>query len=386
MPSLQVRHSRLCVLEKPWTPAAALEGCTCSGGPTYYVAVREGRKLHRERVGKNRRQAERALAKVQVSVDEGAFRALENVRFAAWADEWKASLRRPKANTVRSYDSTIAYAKQAFGERTVRRLTVADVHRFIRLMASAKIAPSTQAKHLRVLSSCLAVAVKRGYAARNPVEDLDESERPRAEERERPWFEDEELPTLFAKIPSGPFRTLFTLAVKTGMREGEILALTWGDVDLLGGVIHVRRNYTARELSTPKSKTSRRDVHVTEDVVELLGKWWAESGSPGDDTLVFPGRGRQGYLSSSTLTRRTLYPALDAAEIPRLHARTGVERDFHSFRHTFARIALENGKSIYWLSRHLGHSSTNVTEKHYGHFSTEAAKREVAELEGVFSV
>jgi integrase len=83
---------------------------------------------------------------------------------------------------------------------------------------------------------------------------------------------------------------------------------------------------------------------------------------------VFPGEGTD-YLPNYVNLRRERYAALKRAGIAREHARTGVKRDFHSFRHTFARVALENGKSLYWLSRHLDHSSESVTEKHYGHFS-----------------
>jgi integrase len=57
------------------------------------------------------------------------------------------------------------------------------------------------------------------------------------------------------------------------MRQGELLALTWGDVDLISGVVHVRRSYTRRTLDTPKSFTSKRDVHLPTELVDLLGRW-----------------------------------------------------------------------------------------------------------------
>jgi len=62
MASVQARHSRASRLGKDWTPVSKLEGCDCK--PTYYVVVREGKKLHRERVGKVRREAQRALTKI----------------------------------------------------------------------------------------------------------------------------------------------------------------------------------------------------------------------------------------------------------------------------------------------------------------------------------
>ena len=66
MASIQARHTRKCALGRPWTTfEEARRGCTCgAAGPTYYVVVREGRTLHRDRVGKDRKQAERAVRKI----------------------------------------------------------------------------------------------------------------------------------------------------------------------------------------------------------------------------------------------------------------------------------------------------------------------------------
>jgi hypothetical protein len=73
--SLQAKHSRQCALGKAWTPfREASAGCTCPQGPVYYVVVREGTKAYKERAGRNRRDAERALRKIAVSVDDGAYR------------------------------------------------------------------------------------------------------------------------------------------------------------------------------------------------------------------------------------------------------------------------------------------------------------------------
>jgi len=166
------------------------------------------------------------------------------------------------------------------------------------------------------------------------------------------------------------------------MRQGELLALTWGDVDLSEGIIRVRRGYTDGHLSLPKNH-ARRDVDLTADVVEMLGAWWGELGRPEDDTLVFPGESPSGYIAATTVLRREFYPAMKRAGIPRLGP-TGEKRTFHSLRHTFAKRALESGRQITWLSRHLGHSSLAVTTETYGHWERAERKREAAMMEGVF--
>lgn len=394
MASLQARHSRACALGKPWTPfAAASDGCTCVGGPSYYVVVRDRRRNHSELVGKSRKNAERALRKIAVDVDEGTYQPQRNIRFEAWGEQWRQSLER-KRTTVDSYRSTIAYATEAFGEVVVRRLRPGHLAKLNELMKAppspamkarqlhGELSPSTRAKHLRVVHACLASAVEHGYAGAVPK--LPKAERPRPTRKEAAYFENDELPRLFEQVDDGVYRVLFLCALKTGMRLGELTALTWGDVDLAEQVVRVRRGITDGHLSTPKNH-ERRDVDLTGDLVELLGGWWGELGRPGDETLVFPGETPSGYLNPTTVLRRELYPVMNRAGVARVGP-TGEKRTFHSLRHTYAKRALENGRRITWLSRHLGHSSLKVTTDIYGHFERAERKREAEQMEGVFGV
>lgn len=378
MASVQAGHARDCKIGKRWTPGTAAPGCSCK--PTFYVVVREGRGVHRERIGKDRQNAERALRKIGSQVDEGAYRPQKRIRFDAWADRWLDAIE-VGANTKHSYESTITYAKNAFGDRDVRRLGPDDVERMNEAMREKKLSDSTRAKHLRVLHACLARAIKSGYAGTNPVADVS---KPRSVKKEAAYFENDELPKLFAAIPEGVYRHLCLVALKTGMRAGELAALTWADVDLVGSVIHVRRTYTDGNLGIPKGR-EQRAVDLTADLVESLGAWWGELGRPDDDTLVFPGETPSGYLNPQVVLRRELYPAMKAAGIPRVGP-TGEKRTFHSFRHTFAKVALENGRPLAWVSKHLGHSSIAITDRVYSHFGREAQKREIEQLEGAFSV
>jgi integrase len=120
-------------------------------------------------------------------------------------------------------------------------------------------------------------------------------------------------------------------------------------------------------------------------LVELLGAWWGALGRPDDEKLVFPGETPDGYLNPTTVLRRELYPAIKRAGIPRVGP-TGQKRTFHSFRHTHAKVALETGRQLIWLSRRLEHSSLKVTSDVYGHFGARERKAEAELMEGVFGV
>jgi integrase len=126
----------------------------------------------------------------------------------------------------------------------------------------------------------------------------------------------------------------------------------------------------------------RTDVDLISDVVELLSA--VRNGGLKED-LVFPGSNCRSFLSPAVVLRRHLYPAMTSAQIRRVGP-TQEKRTFHSFRHTFAKRALESGAQITWLSRHLGHSSLKVTTDIYGHWERAERKREMALMEGVFGV
>lgn len=410
MAALQARHSRRCALgqspgggSRPRELAAdnaeARAGCTCQ--PIYFVAVRSDGKKERIELGRNLKQAKRAQTKFQAQEDAGEYQPQKNIGFDEWADEWLGSLKRPKANTIRGYRTTMEYGKGVFGSKRLRSMTPADVTGFLHRLPSLgpqpakpkpgeapkpkpKMSASTMAKHLRHLNACFTVAVLEGYMVRNPVKGLHVSQRPTAQANEAGFFEDDELAPLFAKFPEGLYSVYFTLALRTGMRLGELTALRWGNVNLTDSYIAVNESYTNRALGTPKSRTSRREVYVDPGTVKFLASWWRECGQPGDDELVLRAPTKSGFLDVKMIGKQ-LARAMKAAAIPEFDSQ-GRRRKQHSFRHTYARIVLENGKTLFWLQRQLGHSSYAVTEKVYGHLAREHRQQVAAELDGVFAV
>jgi hypothetical protein len=89
-------------------------------------------------------------------------------------------------------------------------------------------------------------------------------------------------------------------------------------------------------------------------------------------------------MNPQVILRRELYPAMERAGIPRVGP-TGEKRTFHSLRHTFARIAIDQNRPIFWLSKHLGHSSLDVTSGVYGHFEKTTRQREAEAMAGAFA-
>jgi integrase len=403
--SLQARHQRGCNSGKGWTaaePRAA--GCDCV--PALHVVYRDrAGKQVREAAGHDLLEGQATLIQKRKEIrdHDGADKPAV-ILFGAWCDEWLSTRRRARPSSLTEYRTSIRFAKAAIGaEKPVRGVSTADVFRFADYVKKPprpkddprkprETSSTTQRKHLNTLERILNGAVRRGYLDRNPFDRIEDDELPSIAKTEAPFFTNDELTLLATEIPKGLYRTIFLVAAKTGMRQGELLALKWRDVDLANAVIRVRQSYTSKSdldgnrigVSEPKSRSSSRDVQLTADVVDALGKWWGQCHRPGDARLLFPGGARDGYITAGALTRNVLYSAMKRAGIPR-DGGNG-ERKWHSLRHTYAKIAIENGVNMVALSKQLGHSSVSVTANVYANHLEEAEKRsQTDKLEGAFA-
>jgi len=391
MASLQARHSRRCALGRPWTTFAAAapgKGCTCKPGPLYHVVSSIDGRLFRESVGHNRKEAERRLRAVDVAIDQDDYVPPQNVRFSQWADDWLAGLRREET-TRRTYASSLAYAKQVIGNKQLRKLTPADVRAFLdhvervnrKRTPPRQVSQTTLAKHLRQLGACLQAAKTERLIAENPVRLLASSAKPKAHKKRPSYFTDEELGRLWPELAERPLISyLCRLAVATGTRFGELAALRWSEVNLLDAEILVSRTYVAGSGEKSTKSGEPRTIDLTPQAKRLLEEWYPQTSGEG---LVFE-REIGGYLESGRVLD-ILYAAMTRAGIPRVGERGG-KRTFHSFRNTFARIALEGGAQLTWVQAQLGHSTITLTRDVYGAWSRQAEKFEAARLDGAFTV
>jgi integrase len=396
MASLQARHQRSCKLY-PWTPfakATRKDGCTCT--PLYHVALRHDGRLVREPVGHNRKEAERALDARRGDLARKTYRVFDDVRFDEWADRFLAGFT-GKETTRRAYAISLTYAKGVFGASKVRDLGVGDVRRYLDRIRdetlerrsrnrrsddppAPAVSPATLAKHLRTLGACLQAAVVEGYANENPVRRLHKSARPKVAQSRPAYYTNAELARIWPELAERPVMVaLCKTAVATGLRFGELAAIRWTDVDLLNREMHVRRTFVeGLGEQAPKSGESRT-IDLTPPAAAVLEHWYKIAG---DDGLVFEHE-TGGYLSSDDVRKYALYPALERAGVPRI-GESGRKRDFHSFRHTFARIALEGGAEITWVKEQLGHSSITLTVDLYGHWSRASKKAQAERLADAF--
>ncbi len=164
------------------------------------------------------------------------------------------------------------------------------------------------------------------------------------------------------------------IAVLTGLRIGELLALRWKHVDFVHDVIHVRETVHEGQFGSPKTKSSRRDVPMSQPVREALMAQRGQRTGADAENLIFTSRNGT-PMNPKNLLRRVLQPACRNLNLPVI--------SWHSFRHTHATLLGEVGESLRTAQAILGHSDLKTTLNIYTHAIPESQKRAVEKVAGL---
>jgi integrase len=178
------------------------------------------------------------------------------------------------------------------------------------------------------------------------------------------------------------------MALNTGMRQGELLALKWDDVDLERGVLRVSRTLThadkAYVLGEPKTSKSRRTIRLTTNAVTILRAHLSRQleemermrslYQPGG--LIFATETGT-IINPSNLRNRSFKPLLERAKLRPIR--------FHDLRHTCATLLLSKDVNPKIVSEMLGHSSISLTLDIYSHLLPDMQEKAAKALEEALS-
>lgn len=292
-----------------------------------------------------------------------------------WLADAGPSLR---PSTLRTYRQIVEdHLEPGLGSTQLDALTPAAVSGYLRRM-SEKLSARTVNHHRAVLRAALSMAVRWGILDRN-VAGL--ADAPRVIRKPLTVLEPEQVRALFDATRKDRLHALWVLAATTGMRQSEILGLSWNLIDLEAPRLRVERTLARQAgmwvMVEPKTEQSRRTIPLTPTAVSALRirknkqrAEWLAAGRKGDDfekQLAFmtdEGQPLQGSVVTKTLQR-----ALAAAKLPKIR--------FHDLRHTTATILLAEGWTLEDVKNLLGHSTIALTSNTYGHY-VERRGREVA--------
>lgn len=357
-------------------------------GSVWYLRYRRADGSHgRQRLGPNwtgrgrppagyytRRLADDALQELLTDLRRGELDApvSTGATFADASAEWlrhAAQERACKASTLTDYRLAVRRLDEALGALTLEDITTATIERWRDDWIDQEGASNrTIQKYLVILGSIFRHATRRYGLRTNP---MDEVERPRVRNRvEIDVLSPEEVWALVRSADSEQDAAIFLTAAFTGLRQGELLALRWRDVDFERRVIRVHRTYkSGNGVDTPKSGRGRA-VPMADEVAQALARLGEREQATADDDLVFIGP--MGHVNAQKLGYR-YKAALKRAGLRELR--------FHDLRHTFGTIAI-NRADIVQVQAWMGHADIKTTQR-YLHYKARDDEAEL--LSGAFA-
>lgn len=346
-----------------------------------------GKQVQRSITGKTQREVARKLKEAVAALDAGTYVAPSRLTLGEWLDIWLQDyLGGVKPFTVASYVGIVKnHLKPALGATRLESLNAHTIQRFYNNLGKPKEegGAGLSAKSVKnvhgVLHKALQQAVLIGYLRANPA---DACILPRAVKREIAPFDEAQSRAFLEEIQGSPMEDLFAFTLFTGLREGEVLGLTWDCVDFQTGVIRVEKQLQREKkkngayIFAPLKNDRARTITPAPWVMELLrahrarqsaqqlqaGTFWEDSG------LVFTNE-LGGHLAISTVYKEFKRAA---TAIGRPDAR------FHDLRHSYAVAAIRSGDDIKTVQGNLGHATATFTLDVYGHV-TDQMKQESAQ-------
>lgn len=169
-------------------------------------------------------------------------------------------------------------------------------------------------------------------------------------------FTKEEIFKILNTIPN-KMKAFFAIGFFTGMRTGEIVALKWSNIDLENRIIQVRATRNKSIETTPKTKSSIRDVDILDVLLPYLKEHLQFKTK---SEYVFITRQNNPYSSALKISYTYWEKSLKKLNIP--------YRNLYQMRHTFASMMISNGEDILWVSSMLGHKNSNITLSTYAKY------------------
>lgn len=350
-------------------------------GKTYYgfyvyigTDPETGKRKRTNRRGFERKKdAEIAYARLRNGIDT---KVQKERTFQEVYDDWMAIYRtRIKASSYYKISTMFRlHILPEFGDLKINRITPAQIERFV----LSRYAVSSQFKEEKNYTAMVfRYAVKHGDLTDDPTLRITTPKRrPRLQsEKDENFYTPEQLNTFLQKCKEDlplQWYAFFRLMAYTGMRRGEMLALTWADIDLKNGFVEVSKTLTRGEsgliVDTPKTTTSFDRIAVDPETVEIMRAYREATRVRGGADLVFPnGKGRH-----MSLTTPIKYMNL-------IITRYGLKRITpHGLRHTHCYILFLTGATLKDVQARMRHANPTTTLRIYAHTTT-ARQREIAD-------
>ncbi len=342
------------------------------------ISIGRGKRQHF--LSKSRPEVERKLTAAKKERDDGLPTITERQTVGQYMASWlKAARPSIRERTWVRYEQYVRlHVVPTMGKVQLTKLTPQHLQRLYAERLEAGLSPSTVHHLHATLHKALKQAVRWNLLPRNVADLVDP---PRIPRFEMTTLLPEQARVLLDAAAGDRLEALYVLALTTGMREGELLALKWRDIDFDSNAVEIRgslqRVPSGFIIAEPKTARSRRRVNLTNaGLVALrqhrarqgeerlrLGAAWQKSEMVFTDEAGKP-------IDATKFLRNSFAPLLKRAGLPPMR--------FHDLRHTAATLLLGRGIHPKIVSEMLGHSQIGITLDLYSHV-TPTMQREATE-------
>lgn len=349
-----------------------------------------GKQIQRSITCRTQKEVKEKLRQITASIDRGTYTPPSKLTLKEWLEIWVQDyLPDIKPSTCLLYQKNIAlYIVPHLGSIKLTALSSPmiqalynELHKPTKADKSP-LSPKTIKNVHGILHKALQQAVQIGYLTVNPT---DACKLPRAESKKSRSMEETQIAAFLSAIENHTHEYLYKITLFTGLREGEVLGLTWDCLDLECGTLLVKQQLCREQkkggkyyISSPKNG-KHRILTLAPSVIRLFrcqelkqkgmkmlaGDTWTEN------NMVFTNR-TGGYLSY-----RTVYDCFKRIA-KKIDAPT---MTFHGLRHTYATMAIKKGDDIKTVQENLGHATATFTLDVYGHVTGQMRKDSAARME-----
>lgn len=329
-----------------------------------------GKQRQKSVSGKTQRDVREKLKKVLAELESDSYVEPSKMTVGEWLDIWAEEyLKDIKVLTRESYLNQIAlHLKPSLGHIKLDKLDPHTIQRFYNGLQSLKsLAPKTIKNIHGVLHSALNQALQNGYIRKNPTEAC---RLPKINKTEISALEPAQMAQLLQEAQNDSYSNLFITALFTGMRQSELIGLSWDCVNMEAGVITVKQQLQCNKgeyfIATPKNGKPRVMVPaplVMEALRQEKAKQEAHRLAAGSlwsnpHNLVFTDD------LGKNLVRRTV-----VKHFKKITERSGIDQTFrfHDLRHSYAVASLQAGDDIKTIQANLGHATAAFTLQVYAH-------------------
>ena len=346
-----------------------------------------GKQIQKSFSGKTLKEVREKMQSVAVAVNEKTYIEPSKLTLGQWLDIWEAEyLGDIKPLTLASYKRTVKnHIKPALGAIKLQALSAHEIQGMYNAAqrGDKPLAPKTIKNLHGVTHKALQQAVELGYIKFNPA---DACKLPRAEKRDIKPLDEQQIKAFLQVINGHKFEYLYLVTLFTGMREGEVLGLTWDCIDFKAGTVLINKQLIKNrdeagefELASTKNGKSRKitpapfvmRILKDQQQKQLEELFRAQGAWSNDWNLVFTDElGR--HLSAVTVYNN----------FKRLAKQAGFpEARFHDLRHSYAVVALQSGDDIKTVQENLGHHAAAFTLDVYGHVTERMKEDSAARME-----